>query len=244
MAKGSPKLDRIQADLRQQLEAIKADPDFVEFLLGWYGLLQRSGGFDRPARFWDKSQAWTTSKQRKRKRELQKEYGENWKKMWEGQKALVKSYTPPRTGRGFCSIETRIPMEPHRPFHWEFWFAVCDIKRYLTQVSGRPHWALIAGILFPKKSFFYAQAEWTKRHERFLHIDNGRRLDIARRFYERHKSDILKALQTGIPIWPPTDCEEGKNLVPIEILAEMLPKTTVWVSTPNLPFHPYAEEKK
>jgi hypothetical protein len=227
MAKGSKKLTRVSPELRKKLEAIKADPDCVDFFLGWYGLLPISAHIDSRYRVFKKCRDWKAQKQRQRKRALQKEYGENWKKKWEEEKSLVRSYQPPAIERGLFSIETRSSPKPNRPFHWRFWFAVGDIRSYLTQVSKRPNWGLIAEILFPGKTYLEAQAEWARRQEYFSHLDNERRLSIALRFYEHYKPVILNVLQTGIPIWAPPHREEFEKRTSIETLEKNFPATTV-----------------
>jgi hypothetical protein len=235
MAIVSKKLTKVSPELRTKLEAIKADPDFVDFLLGWYGLLPMSGHIDGRYRFFKKWRDWSAQKQRQRKRALQKEYGENWKKKWEEEKALASSYQSPAIERGLFSIETRSPPKPNRPFQWRFWFAVGDIKTYLTQVSKRPNWGLIAEILFPGKKFNVAQAEWARRQESFSHFDNERRLSIALRFYEHFKPVIVNVLQTGIPIWAPPHREECEKLTSVETLEKIFPETTVHSGQSKLP---------
>ena len=148
---------------------------------------------------------------------------------------MASSYQSPAIERGLFSIETRSPPKPHRPFQWRFWFAVGDIKTYLTQVSKRPNWGLIAEILFPGKTYLEAQAEWARRQESFSHIDNERRLSIALRFYEHYKPVILHVLQTGIPIWAPPHREECEKLTSIETLEKILPATTVHSGQSKLP---------
>ncbi len=243
MAKGSKKFTRVSPKLRKKLEAIKADPDCIDFLLGWYGLLPMSDHIDSRYRFFKKWRDWRAQKQRQRKRALQKEYGENWKKQWDEEKALASSYQSPAIERGLFSIETRSPPKPNRPFQWRFWFAVGDIKTYLTQVSKRPNWGLIAEILFPGKKYMEAQAEWARRQESFSHFDNERRLSIALRFYEHYKPVILHVLQTGIPIWAPPHREECEKHTSIEMLEKIFPETTVHPGQSKLPLTRKKKEK-
>lgn len=66
MAKGSKKLTRVSPKLRKKLEAIRADPDCVDFLLGWYGLLPMSDNINDRYHFFEKRRDWRTQKQRKR----------------------------------------------------------------------------------------------------------------------------------------------------------------------------------
>jgi len=62
MAKLPRNLTRVSSGLRRKLRAIGADPDFVDFLLGWHGLLPISEEFEDQYRSFDKRRDWRTEK--------------------------------------------------------------------------------------------------------------------------------------------------------------------------------------
>ena len=67
----------MDATIRKEIEAMNADPDFVEFVLGWHGVI---GATEVPFTTEKESAAY----QRKIKRWTQKAYGTEWRLFWKG----------------------------------------------------------------------------------------------------------------------------------------------------------------
>jgi hypothetical protein len=211
MAERREFLDRLTPDVREHVRQIGSDPDFVDFVLGWYGLLRMDSSEREvpPITTWP---YWSTSRQRQEKRKLKRSHGPAWKKDWEHIKALARSYEPPRFKAGLFSIDPQGPKPAHGPFRWNFWLALCDVKNYFTRIAKRPHWDLIAEVFFPGQAFGYAQAEWAKRKGRFSKIDPDLRLNRLRTFYERFNPVILEVLMSRVPMWASPHREHFERL--------------------------------
>jgi hypothetical protein len=92
MAERRQFLDRLTPDVRAQVRQIGGDPDFVDFLLGWYGLLRMDPLVMEMASLKIKTWPyWSTTRQRQVKRELQERYGPAWKTKWEDIQARARS---------------------------------------------------------------------------------------------------------------------------------------------------------
>ena len=227
MAEPQIKLDKLEDRVRREIRLIGGDPDFVEFLLGWYNCLSDPLRETRPLPFttW---RYWTTSRQKNKKRELQKQFPKDWKQQWKKIQAQAKSYVPPTFQSGLFSIDLIGPTPAHAPFARNYWLAVCDVKAYFTKVAKRPHWHLIQHILFPGKTATYAQSEWARRKKQFAHFDNAFRLNRLVRFYSRYQPVIAKVLQTRIPIWATPHPEEFQRLVSLRSTDELFSWGNDW----------------
>jgi hypothetical protein len=211
MAEHRQFLDRLSPDVSKHVRQIGGDPDFVDFLLGWYGLLRmdpsRTEGL--PLMTWP---YWSTSRQRQIKRELKRRYGRTWKKKWKHIQALARSYEPPKFKGGLFSMDPQGPKPPHGPFLLNFWLAVCDAKNYFTRIKKRAHWKVMAEVFFPKQTFVYAQAEWAKRKARLSRIDPDVRLNRLLTFYEKFNPVILEVLTSRVPMWASPHREHFERL--------------------------------
>lgn len=200
MAERRQFLDSLTPDVRAHVRQIGGDPDFVDFLLGWYGLLPVDLSKTKvlPLTTWP---YWSTSRQRQVKRELQRRHGDTWKTKWKDMQARARSYEPPKLEAGLFAIDLHGSKPPHGQFLSNRWLALCDVKNYFTRIAKRPHWDLIAAVFFPDQTFLYAQAEWRRREERLSGIDHERSLNRMLSFYERFKPVILEVLKDRRPIW-------------------------------------------
>jgi len=206
-------LDRLTPDVRDHVYDIGGDPDFIDFLLGWYGLLRMDTSLTDAALLRIKTWPyWSTSRQRQEKRKLRRDYGRTWKKEWENIKACARNYEPPRFRTGLFAIDPQGPNPPHGPFQWNFWLAVCDAKNYFTRIAKRPHWDVMAEVFFSTHEPEYAVAEWTKRSRRLSGLDHERSLNRVLSFYERFKPVILEVLKSGLPIWASPHREHFERL--------------------------------
>jgi len=211
MAERRQFLDRLTPDVREHVRQIGGDPDFVDFLLGWYGLLLMDPLLTEvlPITTWP---FWSTSRQRQVKRELQRRHGPAWEERWKEAKARARSYEPPKLEAGLFAIDLHGSKPPHGQFLSNRWLALCDVKNYFTRIAKRPHWDLIAAVFFPDQTFLYAQAEWRRREERLSGIDHERSLNRVLSFHERFKPVIMEVLKSGLPIWAPPHREHFERL--------------------------------
>jgi hypothetical protein len=213
MAERRQFLDRLTPDVRAHVSQIGGDPDFVDFLLGWYGLLRMDPSLPEAAslkiRTWP---YWSTTRQRQEKRKLQRQYRRTWKKKWRHIQALARGYQPSKFKGGLFSIDPQGPNPAHGTFRLNFWLAVRDTKNYFRRIKKRPHWNLIADVFFPKHAFGYAQAEWARRKARFAKLDHEESLNQALSFYGKLKPVILEVLKSGIPMWASPHREHVERL--------------------------------
>lgn len=213
MAERRQFLDRLSPDVRAHVRKIGGDPDFVDFLLGWYGLLRMDPSVTEMASLKIKTWPyWSTTRQRQVKRELKERYGPAWKTKWEEVQASARSYEPPKFKGGLFSIDPQGPNPAHGPFRWNFWLALCDVMHYFTRVKKKPHWDVIAEVFFPKYEFNYAQSEWAKRKARLSGIDHERSLNRVLSFYKAYKPVILEVLTSRVPIWASPHQEHFERL--------------------------------
>ena len=232
-------LDRLTPDVRDHVCAIGGDPDFIDFLFGWYGLLQMDPSVTEMAslriRTWP---YWSTSRQRKVQRKLRRDHGRRWKKEWEKIQALARSYEPPRFKEGLFSIDPQGPMPAHGPFLWNFWLALCDAKHYFTRIAKRPHWDVMAEVFFSTHAPEYAVAEWTKRSRRLSGIDHERSLNRVLSFYATYKPVILEVLSSRVPMWASPHREHFERLH-----AKAGPKTIFQTMTGEEPVEPVVPQQ-
>ena len=117
MAERRQFLDRLTPDVRAHVRQIGGDPDVVDFLLGWYGLLRMDPSVTEMASLKTKIWPyWSTTRQRQVKRELKERYGPAWKTKWEDIQASARSYEPPKFKGGLFSIDPQGPNPAHGPF--------------------------------------------------------------------------------------------------------------------------------
>ena len=216
-------LDRLTPEVREHVRSIGGDPDFVDFLLGWYGLLRMDSSRPEvlPLTTWP---YWSTSRQRQEKRKLKQSHGPEWKKEWEKIQSLARSYEPPNLKGGLFSIYPEGPKPAHGPFRWNFWLALCDVMHYFTRIKKTPQWDVIAEVFFPSYEFNYAQSEWAKRKARLSGIDHERSLNRVLSFYKAYKPVILKVLTSRVPIWASPHREHFERLhakVGVDIILQM-----------------------
>ena len=208
MVKGPLKLDRLSNSLRNSVVGIGGDPDFIDFLLGWYSLLPCQST-ELPT--WP---YWSTSVQRKKKRELEVEYGESWRVEWKKLQTAAKSY---KFYTNLFGIEPQTKKVGHRRRKSYFWFAMSDTQNYFRRISGRPNWDITAKIFYGTGGKFFgyqhAQAEYAKRKGYLRRYDGEIRLDNVIRFYRNFKPVIMEVLESGTPMLAPPHREKVEKRV-------------------------------
>ena len=181
--------------IQKEIEEMKADPDFVEFVMGWHGVI---GATEVPFTAEKESAAY----QRKIKRWTRRDFGADWKFYWgvilnECWKARRKMVLR----RNLFKMEPRGPKPNHRPRNEERWNAIFDLRNYFKKLTGRPHRALLGRLFYPNQDEFTFNAEWEKRKNWFKDEDGAERLEKLELFYKHNRARILETLQTGLPFY-------------------------------------------
>ena len=226
MAKDPLKLDRLSNSLRNVVEGIGGEPDFIDFLLGWYGLLNCEST-ELPT--WP---YWSTAAQRKKKRELEAQYGDLWRVEWKKLQAEAKCYKrETKFYTNLFALEPQTKKVGHRPMKSNFWFAMSDTKNYFCRVSGKPNWNLLAKIFYETGGevfgYQYAQAEYAKRKGYLGRYDGEIRLDKLIRTYGTFKPVIMEVLKSRTPMWAPPHREKAQKILNKLGIEEVLGTTSV-----------------
>ena len=209
MAEPPQNLDRLTPELRRDVEALGGEPDFVDFVRAWYGLLDPV-----EAKHPDTWPYWSSSRQRQVKRVLERTSGlEEGRRQWLDRQAQAKSYRPPLFDMDLFGISLQAANPAHRPFEWRWWLAFRDVKTYFIKLTRRPQWTLLAAIFFGEATYAYAQAEWARRAERFSRFDAEAGLWNLCRFYIIFQPVILAVLSTRIPFFMSPHREEAEKLL-------------------------------
>jgi hypothetical protein len=181
--------------LRKEIEGIKADPDLVQFVLAWHGVI---GGTAVPFTAEKESDAY----QKKIKRWMRRDWGAEWRwywkvisnECWKMRRQIVMQ-------KNLFKMEPRGPNPHHRPRNEAIWNVVFDLRNYFEKKTGRPHMGLLARLLFPKEQEVTFHGEWQKRKDWFKDEKGDERLGQLERFYAHHHDRIIKTLRTGIPFY-------------------------------------------
>jgi len=185
----------MDAMLRKEIEGIKADPDLVEFVLAWHGVI---GGTDVPFTAEKESDAY----QRKIKRWTQRDWGIEWwwywkvisNECWKARRQIVLK-------KNLFKMEPRGPNPNHRPRNEAIWNAVFDLRNYFEKKTGRPQMGLLGRLFFPKEQEVTFHGEWHDRKDWFKDENGHERLEQLEHFYTCHHDRIIETLRTGIPFY-------------------------------------------
>jgi hypothetical protein len=185
----------MDATIRKEIEAMNADPDFVEFVLGWHGVI---GATEVPFTAEKESVAY----QRKIKRWTQKAYGTEWRfywgvilnECWKTRRQMVLQ-------RNLFKMEPRGPNPNHRPRNDAVWSAVFDLRNYFEKISGRPQMGLLGRLFYPNQREVRFNGEWYERKDWFTNENGAERLETLERFYQHNRARILETLRTRIPFY-------------------------------------------
>ncbi|MDP2383716.1 MAG: hypothetical protein Q8N00_13035 [Nitrospirota bacterium] len=181
--------------LRKEIEAMKADPDFVELVMAWHGVI---GATDVPFTAEKESPTY----QRKIKRWVQRDYGAQWKPYWKV--ILNESWKARRQivlKRNLFKIQPHAPSPNHRRRNEALWSAVFDLRNYFEKISGRSHMGLLGRLFYPNQQEVTFNAEWHERKDWFKDEKGAERLNQLEFFYKHYRARILETLRTGIPFY-------------------------------------------
>ena len=179
---------------RKKILSFAGDPDFVEFVLAWHGVIG-----SEPVRFTDDKPSQTII--RRTKRRLQKVWGavhhQEWKEIlneWRKRPKLILQ-------KSLFRLEPQPEHPPHRPRNESMWTAVCDLRNYFTGVTGRPKMRLIQEIMGLGSEYSKFNPEWQRRTLWFDEKVAAERLERLGKFYSLNHDRILETLTTGIPLY-------------------------------------------
>jgi len=199
MVKGAGIVDmsKLSDSLRKEIVSIAGDPDFVEFVLAWHGVIE-----SELVRFTDETPSQTIIRRTKRRllRVWGKMHHTEWKDIrdvWHRRKKLILHKT-------LFRLEPQAEHPPHRPRDESKWRAVCDLRNYFTGVAGRPRMELIRqalGLDGVYWTFATFNQEWQRRKAWFGQTEAVDRLAKLETFYSTHHARILETLQTAIPLY-------------------------------------------
>lgn len=182
-------------DIWQEIEDMGADPDFVEFVMAWHGVI---GATDVDFTTENESAAY----QRKIKRWTQKDCGTGWRFYWQ---VIVNECWKARRKmvlqRHLFKLEPCAPKPDRRRQSERRWNVVFDLRNYFIKIDGRPHMELLGILLYSnylKDSF---TREWHERKECFKNENGSERLKALELFYKHHHARILDTLRTRIPFY-------------------------------------------
>jgi hypothetical protein len=181
--------------LREEIEELKADPDFVAFVMAWHGVI---GATDVPFTAEKESPAY----QRKLKRWTQRDWGTDWRFYW---KVISNECWKTRRQivlqKNLFTMEPRGPNPNHRRRNEAVWNAVFDLRNYFEKMSGRPHMGLLRRLFFLKALEVTFHGEWNDRKDWFKDEKGAERLEQLERFYQPNRVRIQETLRTGIPFY-------------------------------------------
>lgn len=197
-------------ELKNKIIALNADPYFIWFYCGWNNLINtecycfQSEGFD-------------ASYQKKVKRDIQKEYGDNWEKEWEYQKTEgFKARNKLMITKSLFKLEEMIPLPKKngRPRDMVFWQTIFDIKNYFVKITGEPRMRLLSDVFFPYLATNYLGAEWSRRKSWFTEaeiMESEKRVSDAERFYSTKNLIIRECLRENKPLYEKYMENKGLN---------------------------------
>jgi hypothetical protein len=185
----------MDATLRKQMKNMKADPDFVAYVMAWHGVI---GATDVPFTTENESPAY----QRKIKRWTQRDWGTDWRLYW---KVISNECWKTRRRivlqRNLFKMEPRGPNPKHRRRDEGRWSAIYDLRNYFITIDKRPHMGLLRALFYPGQLEDTFTKEWDERKSWFKDEKGAERLEKLQLFYRYNRARIQEALRTGIPFY-------------------------------------------
>ena len=181
--------------LLNEIEDIKADPNFVEFVMGWHGVIGATQVDFTTER---ESSAY----QRKIKRWTQRDFRTKWKFAWKViSNECWKARRQVVLQRNLFTMEPRGPNPNHRRRNEAIWNAIFDLRNYFITIDKQPHMGLLGRLLCPNQNENTFNGEWHERKEWFKDEKEDERLERLALFYKHNRTRILEALRTRIPFY-------------------------------------------
>jgi len=185
----------MDATLRKEIKYLRADPDFVAFVMAWHGV---TGATEVPFTVEKESAAY----QKKIKRWTQRDWGTEWRWYWS---AISNDCW--KTRRQIVLQKNLFRMEPrgsnpnHRRRDEGRWNAIFDLRNYFITIDTRPHMRLLAALFYPDQLEDTFTKEWHERKDWFKDEKGAERLEQLERFYAHNHDRIIETLRTGIPFY-------------------------------------------
>jgi hypothetical protein len=185
----------MEHSIRQELESLKADPDFVLLVMAWHGEI---GASEVPFTAEKESAAY----QKKIKRWTQRDCGTGWKFYWQViLNDCLKLRRRITLRRHLFKMEPLASNPAKGPRNRDRWNAIFDLRNYLLEVTGKPQMALLGRLFYPNQNEMTFNKEWDKRKRLFEKEEGDVRLRNLRAFYTQNRDRILETLRTGIPFY-------------------------------------------
>ena len=204
-AEPPPFLDKMSEKLIEKLEKLNADRIFMQFILAVHGLIHaQKVPFTTTKR--------TDAYQKKIKRQVQKDFREDWKQYWE--EVIKKGWKEQDKiilKKDLFKIEPVPPPPHHRPRNDNLWLAIFDLRNYFIKLTGKPNMPLICDFLASKNLWKLASQgsgdkdaslnkEWDKRKYWFQDMDGGARIDTLYNYFLTNNKTITESLNTITPV--------------------------------------------
>lgn len=185
----------MDATLQKEIEGMKANPDFVAFVMAWHGV---TGATEVPFTVEKESPAY----QRKIKRWTQRDWGTEWRWYW---KVISNECWKTRRQivlqKNLFRMEPRGPNPNHRRRDEGRWNAIFDLRNYFITIDARPHMRLLGALFYPHQLEYTFTKEWHERKDWFKNEKGPERLEQLERFYAHHHDRIIETLRTGTPFY-------------------------------------------
>ncbi len=185
----------MDATLQKEIEGMKANPDFVTFVMAWHGVTDAA---KVPFTVEKESPAY----QRKIKRWTQRDWGTEWRWYWkEISNECWKTRRQVVLQRNLFTMEPRGSNPNHRPRNESLWNAVFDLRNYFITIDARPHMGLLRALFYPDQLEDTFTKEWAERKSWFKDEKGVERLEKLQLFYTCHHDRIQETLRTGTPFY-------------------------------------------
>jgi hypothetical protein len=184
----------MDASLHKEIKEMNADPDFVEFVMGWHGVI---GTTDTHFTTEKESPAY----QRKIKRWTKRDCGTTWRGYWQ---LIVSEWKMRRKmvlQRNLFTMEPQVLNLDHRRLDQGRWDAILDLRNYFISIDQRPHMKILGLLVYPTQLEDTFKKEWSKRKDWFKDENGAERLENLQRFYRYNRARIHETLRTGIPFY-------------------------------------------
>lgn len=191
------------------------DPDFIRFILAWVGLDPKYPRTIVPFT----NEMVSEAEQKRKKRKLQREFGESWKPRWKEEQAINKEWSRLTLRKDLFKLEPSGPKPNHRPRNPK-WHAYFLLYEYFKQLGYRNYLQKAGKELFPKWFYYRMNSEWHKRKKWFEKHDGDPHwfvgnpyytvnseanpysgIEFLWQLYQVQNVKIKEALKTGTPLY-------------------------------------------
>jgi hypothetical protein len=184
----------MDATLRKEIKHMKADPDFVAFVMAWHGVI---GATDVPFATENESPAY----QKKIKRWTKRDCGNKWRGYWQKIVSEWKTRRKIVLQKNLFKMEPRGPNPNHRPRDEGRWSAIYDLRNYFITFDKRPHMGLLRALFYPGQLEDTFTKEWDDRKSWFKDEKGTERLEKLQLFYRYNRTRIQETLRTDTPFY-------------------------------------------